>query len=72
MLFGGNLLRQPAYRSIHHRVVGELRNSDLVMNQLFWIGVYPGLTEEMIEYVIASFQAFTNSFASAASGSSRG
>ena len=55
-LFGGNLIRQPAYKNIRHRVVGELRNSDRVMNQAFWIGVYPGLTTEMIEYAITSIR----------------
>jgi CDP-6-deoxy-D-xylo-4-hexulose-3-dehydrase len=55
LLFGGNLVRQPAYQGVQHRVVGELENSDFVMNHVFWIGVYPGLLPEMIEYVIESF-----------------
>jgi CDP-4-dehydro-6-deoxyglucose reductase, E1 len=51
LLFGGNLLRQPAYQDCAHRVVGSLANSDFVMNNVFWIGVYPGLTQPMLEYV---------------------
>ena len=52
LLFGGNLTRQPAYRDMPHRKVGPLANSDFVMTQVFWIGVYPGLSREMLEYVI--------------------
>jgi dTDP-4-amino-4,6-dideoxygalactose transaminase len=72
MLFGGNLLRQPAYQAIQHRVVGDLRNSDLVMNQLFWIGVYPGLNREMLDFVIESFHAFTSARTVMGCGSVRG
>jgi CDP-6-deoxy-D-xylo-4-hexulose-3-dehydrase len=58
-LFGGNLVRQPAYEGVRHRVVGELRNSDLAMNQLFWIGVYPGIGPDRLDYVLEMFHKFT-------------
>ncbi|MGE5111250.1 MAG: lipopolysaccharide biosynthesis protein RfbH, partial [Acidobacteriaceae bacterium] len=60
MLFGGNLVRQPAYQNIHHRVVGTLANADKAMHQAFWIGVYPGLSAEMLEYVATSFHSFVS------------
>lgn len=58
MLFGGNLLKQPAYESLNCRRVDSLKNTDTVMNDLFWIGVYPGLTLEMIEYIVSKFDLF--------------
>jgi CDP-6-deoxy-D-xylo-4-hexulose-3-dehydrase len=57
-LFAGNLTRHPAYADRPHRVVGELVNSDLVTDHTFWIGVYPGLTDEMIDYVVSSITEF--------------
>jgi CDP-6-deoxy-D-xylo-4-hexulose-3-dehydrase len=57
LLFGGNLVRQPAYRDVPKRVVGDLRNSDFVMDNVFWIGVYPGLTGEKIDYILSVFHS---------------
>jgi len=55
LLFGGNLLRQPAYRDIQRRVIGDLKNTDFVMNNVFWIGLYPGITQSMIDYMVDIF-----------------
>lgn len=56
--FGGNLTRHPAYKNHDYRIVGDLTNSDVVTDRTFWIGVYPGLTEEMIQYSIESIREF--------------
>lgn len=52
LLFAGNLIRQPAYRAKNYRVIGDLKKADEVMNRVFWIGVYPGLNQSMLDYVI--------------------
>ena len=57
-LFGGNLTRHPAYRAKPYRISGELTNSDIVTECTFWVGVYPGLTLEMIGYVADSIKEF--------------
>lgn len=57
-MFAGNLTRHPAYAGQPFRVVGELANSDIVTDQTFWVGVYPGLTGEMLDYVISSIKEF--------------
>jgi CDP-6-deoxy-D-xylo-4-hexulose-3-dehydrase len=52
LLFGGNLVRQPAYRDLPYRAIGDLLNSDFVMNQVFWLGLYPGLKSDALQYII--------------------
>jgi CDP-4-dehydro-6-deoxyglucose reductase, E1 len=52
LIFAGNLIRQPAYREVYYRQIGPLSNSDFVMTQAFWIGVYPGLTERHLSYML--------------------
>ena len=58
LLFGGNLARQPAYEGSEYRVIGGLPNTDYVMNQVFWIGVYPGLTVKMLDFVAETVLEF--------------
>ncbi len=58
LLFAGNILKQPGYRNMKCRLVGKLENSDLVMRNSFFIGVYPGLDEVRINYVLAKFEEF--------------
>jgi len=60
LLFGGNLIRQPAYQGCEYRAVGTLPNTDFIMNNVFWIGVFPGLTTEMLDYVAAVMRDFVN------------
>src|SRR5208337_3055465 len=58
LLFGGNLLRQPAYEGCEFRAAGPLPNSDFVMNNVFWVGVYPGLTRPMLDFVAEVMTGF--------------
>ena len=60
LLFSGNITRQPAYQNVNYRVVGDLTNTDTVMNQTFWIGVYPRITQAMTTYVLSVFDDFLN------------
>jgi len=58
LLFAGNLTRHPAYQDHPFRVSGELTNSDIVTERTFWIGVYPGITSEMTDYVVDCIRSF--------------
>ena len=55
LLFSGNLIKHPCFDQIRgtdaYRVAGELTNTDFIMNNTFWVGVYPGMTDEMIDYM---------------------
>lgn len=64
LLFGGNLLRQPAYEGCEYRTVGPLTNTDFVMNNVFWVGVYPGLTKQMLDFVVETISGFVANAAS--------
>jgi CDP-6-deoxy-D-xylo-4-hexulose-3-dehydrase len=58
LLFGGNLMRQPAYIGMPHRVVGSLTNANIITDNTFWLGVYPGLNDEMVDFMIATVAEF--------------
>ncbi len=61
LLFAGNILRQPAYMSVNHRKISNLENSDFVMTNSFWLGVYPGITFEMLDFVATEIKRYLGS-----------
>ena len=58
LLFAGNLLRQPLYEGLNYRVIGDLANADKIMQNVFWLGVFPGLTQEMLSYIVSTIAEF--------------
>jgi dTDP-4-dehydro-2,6-dideoxy-D-glucose 3-dehydratase len=60
LLFAGNLTRQPAYRDQNYRVSGDLTNSDIITERTFWLGVFPGNTSEMTDYMVSSIREFVD------------
>ena len=60
LLFAGNLICQPYFKDVTYRISESLKNTDRVMNNTFWLGVFPGLTEEMLDYIVNSMKSFYN------------
>jgi CDP-4-dehydro-6-deoxyglucose reductase, E1 len=58
LLFAGNITKQPYFKDIKYRVVGNLNNTDIIMENTFWVGVYPGLTKEMLDHIADSIKVF--------------
>jgi len=61
LLFAGNITKQPYFKNIEYRVVGDLTNTDLIMKSTFWIGLFPGITTEMMDYTVSKFEEFLQS-----------
>jgi CDP-6-deoxy-D-xylo-4-hexulose-3-dehydrase len=70
-LFGGNLVRQPAYAEVPHRVIGDLANTDFTMERAFWIGVFPGITTPMLDYVVEALRSATEELGGSTASTAR-
>jgi CDP-6-deoxy-D-xylo-4-hexulose-3-dehydrase len=57
LLFGGNLTRQPAFQGVEYRTVGDLKQSDIVMERSFWLGTWPGLAQHHLDYIVATVKS---------------
>ena len=58
LLFAGNLTKQPSFSKAEYRVHGELMNTDIAMNQTFWVGIYPGLDKRHLNYIAEKIEEF--------------
>lgn len=58
LLFSGNVTCQPYFEEVDYKIHGNLKNTDYVMNNTFWIGIYPGITDGMIDYILNKFEEF--------------
>jgi CDP-6-deoxy-D-xylo-4-hexulose-3-dehydrase len=58
LLFSGNLIKQPYMKDVNFKVQGELKNTDFVMENTFWIGLYPGLSKEQLQYSVLKIKDF--------------
>ena len=61
LLFAGNITKQPAYKDLEYKVIGDLKNTDLIMNNSFWLGVWPGLSKDNLRYMFDSVKEFLDS-----------
>ena len=61
LLFAGNLIRQPAFKNVEYRVSGSLKNTDQIMENSFWMGVWPGLTVDHLDYMVEMLEKITKS-----------
>jgi CDP-6-deoxy-D-xylo-4-hexulose-3-dehydrase len=59
MLFAGNLVRQPAFKDVDYRISGDLTVTDKIMNDGFWMGLWPGLTDEHLDYMVEMLECTT-------------
>ena len=61
-LFAGNIIKQPGFKNIKYRKIGDLKNTDYIMRQSFWIGVWPGINDERISYIVKTFRKIINKY----------